>query len=93
MGKELKGHFLAAGFENVRTANSFDIYSAPADVAFIHGFAKKWFLSPEITEAAIKYGATTKELCLQMGDAYDRWLDHPGAMCALAFGEATANKP
>ena len=93
MGKELKGHFLAAGFENVRTANSFDIYSAPADVAFIYGFAKKWFLSPEITEAAIKYGATTKELCLKMGDAYDRWLSHPGAMCALAFGEATANKP
>ena len=93
MGRELKGHVLAAGFENVRTANSFDIYSAPADVTFIHGFAKQWFLSPEITEAAIKYGAATPELCAQMGTAYDRWKDHPGAMCALAFGEAIANKP
>ena len=93
IGRELKSHILKAGFENVRATNSFDIYSAPADVAFIHGFAKQWFLSPEITEAAIKYGAATPELCSQMGDAYDRWRDHPGAMCALAFGDAVANKP
>ena len=93
MGKELKGHILSAGFENVRSANSFEIYSAPADVAFIHGFATRWFLSPEITEAAIKYGAATPELCAQMKSAYDRWKDHPGAMCALAFGEAIGNKP
>lgn len=93
IGRELKSHVLKAGFENVRTDNSFDIYSAAADVAFIHGFAKQWFLSPEITEAAIKYGAATPELCEQMGAAYDRWKEHPGAMCALAFGEAVANKP
>ena len=93
MGKELKGHILAAGFENVRSDNSFDIYSAPTDVAFIHSFAKQWFLAPEITEAAIKYGAATPELCDQMVIAYDRWKDHPGAMCALAFGEAIAGKP
>ena len=93
MGRELKGHILAAGFENVRSTNSFDIYSAPADVAFIHSFAKQWFLAPEIVEAAIKYGAATPELCAEMGAAYDRWKDHPGAMCALAFGEAIANRP
>ena len=93
MGRELKGQILAAGFENVRSANSFDIYSAPADVAFIHSFAKQWFLAPEIVEAAIKYGAATPELCAEMGAAYDRWKDHPGAMCALAFGEAIANRP
>ena len=93
MGKELKGHFLSAGFENVRTSNSFDIYGGPVDVTFIHGLAKQWFLSREITEAAIKYGAATPELCSQIDYAYDRWKDHPGAMCALAYGEAIANKP
>ena len=93
MGKELKGHALASGFENVRMINSFTIYSAPADVAFIYGFATQWFLSPEITEAAIKYGAATPDLCAQVGAAYDRWKEHPGALCALAFGNLVANKP
>ena len=93
MGKELKGHALASGFENVRMINSFIIYSAPADVAFIYGFATQWFLSPEITEAAIKYGAATPDLCAQVGAAYDRWKEHPGALCALAFGNLVANKP
>ena len=93
MGKDLKGHFVDAGFTNIRVDASFDIYSTPRDVAFIHAFANQWFLSPEITEAAIKYGAATKELCNSIGKAYDKWKDHPGALCALAFGEAVANKP
>ena len=93
MGKELKGHILAAGFENVRATTSFDVHSEPADVAFIHAFTKQWFLSPEITEAAIKYGASTRELCDRINVAYDRWREHPGALCLLAFGEAVANKP
>ncbi len=93
VGKELKGHILAAGFENVRAVNSFDIYSSPKDVAFIYEFANKWFLAPEIMEAAIKYGAATEELCNAIRDAYDRWKDHHGALCALAFGEVVANKP
>ena len=93
MGKELKKHVLAAGFENLRATTSFHSYSSPADVAFIHAFANQWFLSPEITEAAIKYGASTPELCDQIRDAYDRWRNHAGAICAVAFGEAVANKP
>lgn len=93
MGKELKGRLLGAGFENVHATTSFDVYSLPADVTFIHAFADSWFLSPEITEAAIKYGASTRELCDRIRTAYDRWKDHSGAICLLAFGEATANKP
>ena len=93
MGKELKSHILAAGFENIQVTNSFDVYSSPADVAFIHAFAHRWFLSPEIINAAIKYGATTRELCDKIGAAYDQWKEHPGAFCALAFGTAIANKP
>ena len=54
---------MAAGFENIRATTSFDVYSEPSDVAFIYAFANQWFLSPEITEAAIKYGASTQELC------------------------------
>ena len=93
IGKDLNGHLQDAGFENVRVTASFDIYSSPRDVEFIYGFANQWFLSPEITEAAIKYGASSAELCENIRIAYDRWKDHPGAICALAFGEAIAGKP
>ncbi len=93
MGKELQSHALEAGFTNVRVTASWDIYTTPVDVAFIYEFANKWFLGPEITEAAIKYGAATRELCDQIADAYSRWKDAPGAMCAIAFGEIVAGKP
>ena len=93
MGKEMKNHIVNAGFANLRMTASFDIYSTPADVAFIHGLAGMWFLSPEITEAAIKYGAATEELCDAIRVAYHKWKDHPGALCGVAFGEAVASKP
>ncbi len=93
MGKSLKAHLDEAGFTNVRTSASFDVYSAPEDVAFIYELANKWFLAPEITEAAIKYGAATEALCDAIGDAYARWKVHPGALCGIAFGEAVAGKP
>ncbi len=93
MGKDLKGHLFEAGFEGIRLEGTFDFYNSPADVTWIYGFANKWFLSPEITEAAIKYGATTRELCDAIADAYARWLEHPGALCGIAYGEAVASKP
>ena len=93
IGKDLKTRILGAGFENVDITATFDIYDTPADVEFIFGLASLWFLAPEITDAAIKYGASTQELCDQIRDAYNRWKDHPGAICGVAFGEAVANKP
>ena len=93
MGKDLKNHIVEAGFTNVRVTASFDIYDTPEDIAFIYAFANKWFLSPEIMEAAIKYGASTQELCDAIRDAYDRWKDHPGALCGLGFGEVVAGRP
>ncbi|MYB76236.1 MAG: class I SAM-dependent methyltransferase [Chloroflexi bacterium] len=93
MGKDLKTHIHKAGFGSIQVSASFDIYSWPKNVAFIHALAQQWFLSPEITEAAIKYGASTRELCDQISDAYDKWKDHPGAVCGVAFGEAIAGKP
>ncbi len=93
MGKELKGHVLDAGFTNPRVTASWDICSTPADVALVHGVTSNWFLAPEVTEAAIKYGAATRELCDRIADAYSRWKDVPGALCGIAFGEVVAEKP
>ena len=93
MGRELKEHLLKAGFDNIRATADFDIYSTAEDVEFVYGFTQKWFLSPEITEAAIKYGASTPELVAQIAAAYDKWRTHPGALVGLAFGVAMGNKP
>lgn len=93
MGKDLKTHFVEAGFANTQVTASVDVYSTPADIEFIYGFVNQWFLSPEITEAAIKYGASTRELCDQIRVGYERWKDHPGAICSLVWGEIVANKP
>ena len=93
MGKDMKDHLVKAGFEGIRMEGTFDFYNSPADVAWIYAFANKWFLSPEITEAAIKYGASTRELCDAIAAAYEKWRVHPGALCGIAYGEALANKP
>ena len=93
MGKDMKTHALEAGFADIRMSASFDTYSTPEQVGFIYGFAQQWFLSPEITEAAIKYGAATPDLCENIRIAYERWKDHPGAFAAVAHGELLAWKP
>lgn len=93
MGKRMKSHIVAAGFSNVRMSLTFDSFSAPGDVMFIYGIAQQWFLSPEIMEAAIKYGASTRELCDSIGAAYEDWIAHPGAFAAVAYGEALATRP
>lgn len=93
IGKDLKTHILRAGFANVRASATFDIYSSPPDIDFIYRLVENWFLSPEITEAAIKYGAATKQLCEEIRVAYGRWKEHPGALIGVAYGEVVASKP
>ncbi len=93
IGRDLKNQFAQAGFTDLRATASFDSYSTPEDVVFIYGIASQWFLAPEITEAAIKYGASTQQLCDAIAAAYDRWKEHPGAFCAVAHGECIARKP
>ena len=93
MGKELKTVLLDAGFANVRTTASFDDYDTPDDVDFAYKMITKWFLSPEITEAAIKYRAATRQVCDDIRAAAEKWRAHPGAIIGVAFGEAVANKP
>ena len=93
MGKDLKGHLVEAGFTDIRITGSLDIYSTPEDIDFIHQFVNGWMLSPEFTESALHYGAATVGLLERTRAAYDRWKDHPGALCVLVYGEAVGIKP
>ncbi len=93
MGKDMKRHILEAGFTNVRISASFSVYSSPEQIASIHRLISQWLLSPEVTEAAIKYGASSENLVKDLRAAYDRWKEHPAALFAFAYGEAIADKP
>ena len=93
MGKDLKNDLLAAGFENVRVSASFDTYSTPEQIAFMHSLITGWFLSPEVMEVGAKYGVSTQQIWERIRAAADRWKDAPEAIFALAWGEAVGNKP
>ena len=93
MGKDLKSHILEAGFADVRMSASFSVYDTPEEIASIYRLASQWLLSPEVSEAAIKYGASSETLVNDLKVAYDKWKEHPGALFSFAYGEAIANKP
>ncbi len=93
MGKDMKSHILEAGFDDVRMNASFSVYSYPEELASIHRLVTQWLLSPEVSEAAMKYGASSTKLVNDLQVAYDRWKEHPGALFSFVFGEAIAKKP
>ncbi|MCY3801836.1 MAG: methyltransferase domain-containing protein [Chloroflexi bacterium] len=93
MGKEMKGYLVQAGFENIRVTASFNTYNSLEEIAVVYDLIDRFLLSDEIVEAAIKYGASSEELCNDIRASYDKWKNHPGAFCGHAYGEAIASKP
>ena len=93
IGWELKNQFIEAGFTGAQAGASFDVFSSPEDIAFLHGFVKDWFFSPRVIGAATAYGLATQEQFDEWDVVLEQWKAHPGAVGALAFGEAIATKP
>ena len=93
MGADLKNQLLMSGFTNVRASMSFSTFNKPEEISAFHDLVTKGFLSREITEAAIKYGAWTEKMSREVREAWDEWKDYPGAIAAFAYGEALANNP
>ena len=93
MGKRLKNDILDAGFRNIQVGASFDTYSAPRQIAFIHSLIVSWFLSPEVEEVGTMYGVSTPQIWERVRAAVGKWKDAPDAIFAIAWGEAVANKP
>ncbi len=92
MGKELKGALLEAGFSDIRAGGSFEIFATAGDVAFFHAFAGGWFFGADTVEAATKHGLATRAQFDDWRRALDEWKDSPGAVSALAWGDATGRK-
>ena len=93
MGKDVKRHLLNAGFANIRITASFDIYSTPADVAFIHRVAQMWFLAPEIMERRSGTSLLAEICATPQPTPMTGGRNTPALMYGVAFGEAVANKP
>ena len=92
MGSELKRVFLEAGFSDIGAGASFEPFTTAGDVHFFHGFASGWFFSPGTMDVIVKHGLASREQIDDWRRMLDRWRDAPGAMAALAWGEATARK-
>ena len=93
MGKEMKGHILEAGFENLRMSASVSTYSTPNEIAVICELIEKFLLSEEIVDAAVKYGAFSRGLDNDIRTSYSKLKSHPAAFCGIAYGEVIGNKP
>ncbi len=93
MGKELKGSLLEAGFVDLETGASFETFATAGDIAFFHALAAGWFFASGTVEAATKHGLTTQEQFDGWRRALDEWTGVPGALAALAWGEAIGRRP
>ena len=93
MGRQLRGVLLEAGFADIRATASFDSFGTDADVAFLHRFIIDWFFTPQVIEAATKFGLSSREEFEERRGQLDAWKGQPGAFGGFAFGEAIGRKP
>jgi ubiquinone/menaquinone biosynthesis C-methylase UbiE len=93
MGKELKASFVEAGLSDVRASASFDVFHSPQDIAFLYNVAVGWFFSPDVVEAATKYGLATREQFDEWRRHIDEWKGDPGAFGCIAFGQCLGTNP
>lgn len=93
IGRDLKRHLLEAGFTDVRPTASFTSYTTTEDVDYISRVIEGWFLSADVRAAATAYGVATQQQLNNLEQALKRWIGHPGAFGAVAYGECIAYKP
>ncbi len=90
IARDIKGRLKRAGFADVRVAHSFETYDTPEELDFFHGMVRQWFLGQGIGDAARDYGAMSEEMKLAVARCLEEWHQDPGALAAVAFGQALA---
>ena len=93
MGRELKSRMAEAGFTDIRASASFDVFAGEEGVALLYSVVSEWFFSPKVVAAATALGLATPQQFDAWRREADEWRDDPGAVGALAFGEAIGVKP
>ena len=93
IAREIKERLGRAGFTDIAVAHSFETYASPEELEFFHAMVKQWFLGSDIADAAEQYGAMTEEMKQAGARCLEEWRRDPGAMAAVAFGQALAVRP
>lgn len=93
MGRQLKGALLEARFSDIQAGGSFESFSDPDDVDFLHRFISDWLFLPQIIAAATTFGLATHEQFDGWRASLDSWKAHPSPFAAFAWGETIASKP
>ena len=89
MGKALKSRLVKAGFADIRATASFDTFSSPEGIAFLHGVVTEWFFSPKVITAATTYGLATH----QQFDGWRLAQDQVSNLRWVAAGPGSVEKP
>ena len=90
MGSELKRVLHEAGFSDIRAGASFEPFTTTEEVRFFHSFASGWFFAPGTTDIIERHGLASRDKIDAWRQMLDEWREAPGAMAAIAWGEATA---
>lgn len=93
VARDIKLHLNQAGFDNVRVSASIEIYNTPEELDFFYALVRQWFLDGGIAEAAIQYGAMTKDIVAVIANNLEEWRRDPGALAGIAFSQALAVRP
>ena len=94
IARDIKSRLIRAGFADIVMSVSFEVYDTPEELEFFHDVFEQIFLGQEgISHAAEAYVAITKELKLSIAGCLEEWRHEPGALAAIAFGQALAVRP
>lgn len=93
MGKQLKGVFQEAGDTDIEVGVTFEYFASAKDVDFYHGFVSRWICGADTAAAAVRHGLAEQQHFDGWRRALDVWKEEPGAIAALAWGEALGRKP
>lgn len=93
MGKELGVRLRDCGFSDFSRSMTFDTFAEEIDIERFYRLVTNWFLGPEIRQAARTYGVEGEHEAQRLAEQMQHWRSTPGALAAIAFGEALATRP
>lgn len=93
LGREIYAHLGAVGFTDLRASMIIETYAGDIDVERFFNLVTGWFLSAEMTDAAMSYGTATQDDLVRLSEAMAVWKEQPGALAGIAFGRAVGVRP
>ena len=93
IARDMKLQLMRAGFVDIDISASFEIYNDPDELDFFHDIVNQWFLGDGVVEAAIRCGALSQGMDVEIARTLEKWRREPGALAGNCFGLARAVRP